>query len=279
MRIFILITATIISLSSTEIVDAIAIDVNGEPITTLDIETIEKKFNISKKMAIEILIQDRLEKSAIERANIEVSQEEVDEKIAQISSSKGISLDKLKFAISKSGISFEDYKQEIKKGLQKEKFLFKKVMPLIPKPTDEELKLFFNTNRDKFENNSPMSQISVLSYFSNSSSKIKQAISNPMMMIDGVVRKNQLITAKDVPANIFQIIQNTPEGSFTKPINTGRGFISYYVKSKAIQNLNSNFEMVKNQVELLWLQEQRKKAMKDFIDKLKDSAEIRIIRI
>ncbi len=80
-------------------------------------------------------------------------------------------------------------------------------MPLIPKPTDEELKLFFNTNRDKFENNSPMSQISVLSYFSNSSSKIKQAISNPMMMIDGVVRKNQLITAKDVPANIFQIIQ------------------------------------------------------------------------
>ena len=279
MRIFILITATIISLSSTEIVDAIAIDVNGEPITTLDIETIEKKFNISKKMAIEILIQDRLEKSAIERANIEVSQEEVDEKIAQISSSKGISLDKLKFAISKSGINFEDYRQEIKKGLQKEKFLFKKVMPLIPKPTDEELKLFFNTNRDKFENNSPMSQISVLSYFSNSSSKIKQAISNPMMMIDGVVRKNQLITAKDVPANIFQIIQNTPEGSFTKPINTGRGFISYYVKSKAIQNLNSNFEMVKNQVELLWLQEQRKKVMKDFIDKLKDSAEIRIIRI
>ncbi len=124
MRIFILITATIISLSSTEIVDAIAIDVNGEPITTLDIETIEKKFNISKKMAIEILIQDRLEKSAIERANMEVSQEEVDEKIAQISSSKGISLDKLKFAYLRVALVLKDLLTRDLKRFTKEKFLF-----------------------------------------------------------------------------------------------------------------------------------------------------------
>jgi len=49
MRLFILITL-FISFFQAEVVDAIAIDVNGEPITLLEIKAVEKKFNISKKM-------------------------------------------------------------------------------------------------------------------------------------------------------------------------------------------------------------------------------------
>jgi hypothetical protein len=101
-----------------------------------------------------------------------------------------------------------------------------------------------------------------------------------MRVVEGVVRKNQLISPQDVPPNIFKIVQNTPEGSFTKPINTGRGFIAYFVKSKSnSMSGNSSFELVKNQVEIRWLQDQRVKAMKDFVDKLRNSADIRIIRV
>lgn len=260
-------------------VDAIAIDVNGKPITTLEIERMEKKLNISKKMAVELLIQDRLEKKAIEDAKIEVSDEEVDAKIREIASKKGLSLDMLRSALQKEGINFNKYKEEIKNAIKKEKFFIKEIIPSIKKPTEEDLKLFYQTHKNEFTNTAPMSQISVISYFSKSSKKLKEAISNPMMVVNGVIRKNQLIGLNDVPQKVYQLIANTPEGSFTKPINTGRGFVAYYIKSKSMQSMDSSFDMVKNQVESRWLQEERKKAMKDFVNKLRNSAEIRIIRL
>ena len=58
--------------SHAQIIDAIAIDVNGEPITTLEIQAVQQKQKISKKAAIEALINHRLEKSVIESSNIKI---------------------------------------------------------------------------------------------------------------------------------------------------------------------------------------------------------------
>jgi hypothetical protein len=279
MKLIITLITLLLTFIKADMVDAIAIDVNGKPITTLEIERMEKKLNISKKMAVELLIQDRLEKKAIEDAKIEVSDEEVDAKIREIASKKGLSLDMLRSALQKEGINFNKYKEEIKNAIKKEKFFIKEIIPSIKKPTEEDLKLFYQTHKNEFTNTAPMSQISVISYFSKSSKKLKEAISNPMMVVNGVIRKNQLIGLNDVPQKVYQLIANTPEGSFTKPINTGRGFVAYYIKSKSMQSMDSSFDMVKNQVESRWLQEERKKAMKDFVNKLRNSAEIRIIRL
>jgi len=279
MRLLLILFITPFMFLYAEVVDAIAIDVNGEPITIAEIKAVEKKFNISKKMAIELLIQDRLEKSVIDKADIQVSDEEADAKIAQIASSKGISLDMLKSALIKRGIDYNEYREEIKKSIKKEKFFIKNIAPLIQKPTLEELKLYYQTHKKEFENNTPISQTSVIAYYSNSFSKIKKAIENPMIVIEGLTRKNQLISSGDVPPRVFKIIQQTPQGSFTPPINTGRGFVAYFIKSKSTQTKDLPFDMVKNQVEMRWLQEQRKKAMENFINKLRNSAEIRIIRI
>jgi len=81
------------------------------------------------------------------------------------------------------------------------------------------------------------------------------------------------------PKYISDLSQSTPEGQFTKPINTGRGFIAYFVKSKSKQSGGSNFDIVKSQVEMRWFQEQKGKVMKDYIDKLRGSADIRVIRV
>jgi len=37
-----------------QIIDAIAIDVNGEPITTLEIQAVQAKLHMSKKAAVEV---------------------------------------------------------------------------------------------------------------------------------------------------------------------------------------------------------------------------------
>jgi parvulin-like peptidyl-prolyl isomerase len=74
------------------------------------------------------------------------------------------------------------------------------------------------------------------------------------------------------------LIDSTPAGSFTKPVQTGQGFVAYFVKSKGSQG-QGGFQAVKQQVTMMWMQEQRGQAGQDFFNKLKSDANIRVIRL
>jgi len=262
--------------SQAQIIDAIAIDVNGEPITTLEIEAVQAKLNMSKKAAVEALIKDRLEKSAIEKANIEISPQEIDAKIEQIAQVRGLSIDDMRNTLAKRGLTWEAYKKQLAIELKKEKFFAMNIASSISRPTEEDLRLFYETHKDKFSS-VPISQISMIEYSSNSSKKLREAMQNPMRRVDGVQQKSVLVSSNEINPQLYKLISSTPEGSFTKPINTGRSFVAYFIKSKS--NSQGGFEAVKNQVAMAWMQEARIKASKNFLDKLKNSADIRVIRL
>ncbi len=274
-KILTLLTFAIVS-SQAQIIDAIAIDVNGEPITTLEIQAVQAKLHMSKKAAVEALIKDRLEKSAIEKANIEVSPQEVEEKIEQIASARRLTIDDMKRALAKNGLTWEEYKKQLTTEIKKEKFFMKEIASSIPRPTDEDLKLYYETHKDKFSSQA-ISQISMIEYSSNSSQRLLQAMQNPMMQIDGVTQKSILASSNEMNPMLYNLINSTPTGHFTKPINTGRGFVAYYIKSKSAQS--GGFETIKNQVAMAWMQEERAKATQNFLNKLKNSADIRVIRL
>jgi len=263
--------------SQAQIIDAIAIDVNGEPITTLEIKAVQAKLNMSKKAAVEALIKDRLEKSAIESANIEISPDEVNTKIRQIAQSKGLSIEDMKNTLAKRGLTWEGYKKQLAIQMKKEKFFAMNIASSISRPSEDDLKLFYETHKDKFSSSKPVSQISMIAYSSKSSKKLREAMQNPMRKFNGVQQKSILASSSEMNPKLYNLISNTPEGSFTKPINTGRGFVAYFIKSKS--NTQGGFEAVKNQVAMAWLQEERIKASKNFLDKLKNSADIRVIRL
>ena len=276
-NILLLLIFTLIEVQA-QIIDAIAIDVDGEPITTVEIQAVQSKFNMSKKAAIEALIKDRLEKSAIEKAKITVSAEDIDAKIEQIASARRMSIEKMKKVLTKRGLTWEGYKKQLEMEIKKEKFFAKNIASTISRPTEEELRVYYQTHKDKFSSDTPTTQISLIAYASNSSMKLQEAIQNPMKIVDGVQQKRMLISSRDINPKLFSIINQTPEGSFTKPINTGRGFVAYFIKSKSNQE-DVGFEMVKNSVMMAWLQEERIKASKNFLNKLKNNANIRIIRL
>ncbi|MCK4441392.1 MAG: peptidyl-prolyl cis-trans isomerase, partial [Sulfurovaceae bacterium] len=259
---------TIIS-SQAQIIDAIAIDVNGEPITTLEIEAVQSKLNMSKKAAVEALIKDRLEKSAIEKANIDISPQDVDAKIAQIAQARKMSKEDMKTALAKNGLTWEAYKKQLSLEMKKEKYFMKNIASSISRPSDEDLKLFYETHKDKFSSEA-ISQISMIAYASNSSKKLQEAMQNPMRQMEGVQQKSILASSNEMNPQLYSLINSTPEGSFTKPINTGKGFVAYFVKSKS--NAQGGFEAVKNKVGMAWIQEERMKASKNFSNKLKNSA-------
>jgi len=258
-----------------QILDAIAIDVEGEPITTLEIQAVQQKLKMSKQAAVETLIKDRLEKTAIEKAGITISQEEINQKINAIAQSKGMSKRQMQEVLSQKGLTWENYIEQLTTEIKKERFYQEVILSTIERPSDSELETYYNTHKEQFSN-APR-QMSLVLYKSTSAANLQQAIANPLQPTTGVSKQNILASSNEMAPALLSLIDDTPANSFTKPINTGKEYIAYYVKSKG--SSQSGFSAVKNQVVARWLQEQRVQAGRDFLNKLKSNAKIRVIRL
>ena len=266
----------IISTSQAQVLDAIAIDVEGEAITTLEIQAVQQKMNMSKQAAVEALIKDRLEKSALKKAHITVDPAEVEAKAETIARSKGISIEQMKNILEQKGLTWDSYLKQLSTEMKKERFFKEHILSTITPPSDAELETYYNMHKDKFSA-APL-QMSLVAYAAPTAEALKKAMANPMQPIEGVQKKNILAASNEMSPALLNLINETPAGSFTKPVNTGKGFVAYFVKSKGSQG-QGGFQSVKQQVTMMWMQEQRAQAGQDFFNKLKANANIRVIRL
>jgi len=261
--------------SQAQVLDAVAIDVEGEAITTLEIQAVQQKMSMTKQAAVEALIKDRLEKSAIQKAGIHISHEAIQAKVNAIAASKGMTQVQMQGILTQKGLTWESYIEQLTTEMKKERFFQEVIMATIEKPTKSELETYYNTHSSEF-NNAPK-QMSLVAYKSNSQESLQEAIANPMKPVFGVIKENILATSNEMSPALAGLINNTPEKSFTKPVNTAQGYVSYFVKSKG--NNQSGFVAVQNAVAAQWIQEQRIQAAQDFLNKLKSNANIRVIRL
>ena len=258
-----------------QVLDAIAIDVEGEAITTLEIQAVQQKMNISKQATVEALIKDRLEKSAIEKAGIRIEDSAIQAKINAIAAAKGLSQSQMKEILQKKGLSWESYIQQLTTGMKKERFFQEHILATIERPSDSELETFYQTHRSDFSD--APKQMSFIAYKSNSVQQLKESIANPMKVVGGVKKESILASSNEMSPELLNLINATEINSFTKPVQTQKGFVSYFIKSKG--NGQSGFAAVKNAVAAQWAQGQRVQAAKDFFNKLKANANIRVIRL
>jgi len=261
--------------SQAQLLDAVAIDVEGQAITTLEIQLVQKKMNVSKKAAVEALIRDRLEKAAIENAGITIDDNAVQNKINDIAASKNISKAEMKTVLQGQGLSWNDYVEKLKINMKKERFFQEHILATITQPSNSELEAYYNNHRDAFS--SAPTQMSLVAYKSNSAENLKQAMTNPMQPVSGVTKENLLVSSNEMSPALLNLISQTQNNSFTPAVNTQQGFVAYFVKSKG--DGQSGFAAVKNAVLNQWMQEQRAQASKDFLNKLKSNAKIRPIHL
>jgi len=258
-----------------QVIDAIAIDVEGEPITTLEIQAVQQKMSMSREAAVEALIKDRLEISALKKANIQIDPAEVQAKVQAIASSKGISQSQMRNILLQKGLTWDSYLSQLKNEMKKERFYRQYIASTITPPNDADLEMYYNANQSKF--GTAPTQMSLVAYASSSEEALKNAIEHPMKPIDGVKKKNILTTSSEISPELRNLINRTPTGQHTQIVNTGKNFVAYYVKSKG--EGQSGFQAVKNAVKMRWIQEQRVQAGQDFFNKLKSNANIRVIRL
>ncbi len=253
-----------------QIVDAIALIVNGQPITTTEIKTLQRKAHIPKQKAIDLLIQDRLQKAAMK--DITVPESDVDAEIERIAKMNNISVPKMQKILKQQGTSWTKYRKTIKDGLRQREFFRQTVSKNIPTPTEDELKIFYSKHKKEF--NIP-SAISVVEYAAPTEAKIKQFLKTKSTK--GIKSKSLVKKTKGMNPAMLSTLLQTPNGSYTAPINAGDRWVVYKVKNKSGRT-QMPFETAKGAVASRWRQQQQSKALKDYFKKMRTEANIQYLR-
>jgi len=260
----------LLTFAQAEMVNAIALIVNGEAVTTAEIRAVQKQMNVSKKQATDLLIQDRLQKAAMK--NVSISEDAVDSKITQIAAQNNLTVPKMQTLLKQQGTSWRKYRRSIKDHMKKEKFYKEKVAATLSRPSEDELRLFYEKNKKDFI--MPKS-ISMIEYSSVSEDSMKKFLETKKKK--GIKSRSVKKSTKDINSALLGPILQTQNGSFTRPINDGNKYISYKIISKNGQR-SMSFEDAKGAVAGKWRQQQQGKALKDYFEKLKTNADVKVIR-
>ena len=259
-----------LTFAQARMVDGIAMTVNGEAVTTSEIRAVQKQMGVSKKQAVDLLVQDRLQKSAMKK--ISIPESDVDTRISQIAAQNNLTVAKMQKLLKQQGTSWSKYRRQIKESLKKQKFYREKVAATVARPSDDELKLFYESHKKEFI--IPTS-ISMIEYSASSESALKNFLQTKKKK--GVRSRSVRKKTSSLNSALLGTLLQTQNGSFTRPFNAGDKYISYKVLSKNGKK-NMSYEEAKGAVAGQWRRQQQGKALKDYFQKMKTNANIRIIR-
>lgn len=261
---------TLFTFSQAQMVNGIAMIVNGEAITTAEIRAVQKQLRLGKQQAIDMLIQDRLQKAAMK--DIKVPDKDIDTKIQQIATQNNITVPKMQKVLKQQGTSWTKYRKSIRESLKKQKFYREKVVSTMSKPTEDALKIMYEKNKSQY---TVPTSVSLIEYSSASEANMKKFLTTKKKV--GVRSRSVKKSTSNMNSALLRTILQTQNGSFTRPINAGDKFISYKVLSKNGKKPMS-FEDARPSVAGKWRQEQQGKALKDYFEKMKTNADIKVIR-
>ncbi|EAI8664436.1 peptidyl-prolyl cis-trans isomerase [Campylobacter coli] len=260
-----------ISLTHANTINAIAVVVDKEPITTYDIEQTMKTLNIPKNQALGILINEKMELSQIKQFGIYTSELELDNAIGKMLAQNKISLEDFKRDLQAKGQNYEQFRANFKKDLEKRK-LYEKIASMAKTDfSDDGAKKFFEQNKDKF---TFYTQINANIYLSNNPQTLEN-IKNTKKTI--LKPQNASLNTSNADPRLLGLLSQIPVGGFSPVLNGKNGYELYEVKSKDGAQ-TPEYEQVKNEVLNAYVSEQRQNFIQDYFDKLRSKINIEYLR-
>lgn len=135
-----------------EPIDGIAAIVNNGAITNSEVEIAlkQKGFASNRREAIEKMIDNTLLKQAIEQSKIGVEDDELQREILAYMRGKRMSLEQLQAELRSQGMTYEEFKENIKDQLKHVKFVRERIAPEV-KISERDLLDFYAQNPDRFQ--------------------------------------------------------------------------------------------------------------------------------
>jgi hypothetical protein len=269
-KLLLLALLTLCTFSYAKMVNGIACIVEGECITSAEIRAIQTQYSIPKEKALNLLIQDRLQKSAMR--DIVVDETVIDSKISAIAAQNNLTVPKMQKILKTQGTSWETYRSSIRNAIRKEKFFQEHIINNIPEPSNDELKLYYTNHKKQFV---IPSTVNLIEYSAKSEQKMKDFLrtKNTKKVKSHQVKKS----TKDLNPTLLSTILQTQNGSYTRPFNAGDKYISYKILSKSGE-VTMPFESAISAITARWKRAQQSRAIKDYFEKLKTNADIQYIK-
>jgi predicted HTH domain antitoxin len=256
------------------LVDGVSVVVNNNPITLYEIKKYSVNFKVPIKKAVEALIREKLEENLIKKYNLSTDDTEITDEMEKISSRAGMSIVDFENYLEKKGVDIDAYKKDLAKKLTKRKLYKKIVSGKIKRADEKELKEYYQRHINLY---SIPQMIQVTEYDSKDKKLLEKLIQNPMLNINGISRKEQVLKSKNLNPKLLYILQQANEGSFTPILTLKDGFVSFYIKRK-INVKPISFEKVKNAIFAEIMNKREKDIIKSYFDKLVSEASIKVLR-
>ena len=109
----------------------------------------EKKYIETRRKVLDLLVDEKIAFEKIREMGIEVTPGEIDEAIERIKESNQLTQEGLIAGLKKQEVSFESYREEIKRQLERNRLINYEVKSKII-IREEEIKDYYSNNKDKF---------------------------------------------------------------------------------------------------------------------------------
>lgn len=255
------------------IIDGIAIKVDGNIITKYEITQLQKSQNLPKEKATQTLIDEKLKENEIKRLGIKVDDERIENEINNIAMANKITRAELESALQKQKINLDTYKAELKEHITNRELMQRILQTNSALASESDLQAFYEKNKNDFK---IPTKVKVTSYASNSDVELQRFLQNPLLLNPSIQSKDEEIDVRTLPAQVMGIFLDTPIKNFTPVLNSGSTLIVFFIKEKGGWEVLP-FESAKSMVMQKYSQARESEILNEYFSKIKANANIEVI--
>lgn len=260
-----------------KIVDGVAILVQDEPITTLDIKKMMDESHLDQSKSIDLLIRKKLEEQEIKERKIEVTDDEVIDEIKNMAKQNNMTVNQFYEAVTNSeNMTSSEIQKNIKERLINQKLFQAIAFAHMEEPDEQEIKDYYELNKAKF--NHPQSFTTVV-YESRQKDLLQEKVDNPMFYSPEISRHDQVFEYNKIAPQLADLLEKTPLNGFSTIIPNGQGgYVSFYVQA-VTKNKDANLDELKAQITNMIMADKREQVLKEYFDRARLNANIQTIRM
>lgn len=262
------------TISFAGIINGIALTVNEAPITMYDISKTMTEKNINKNQAVGLLIDQILYEQLVDKHNITADIFDVNNYIEKLAAQNGMDLYSFKSIIRQKYSDYSIFENETKQVVIREKLMQKIVRGNLQIATEEDMKLYYENNLEKF---TTAKTIEVMQYVSKNKASLLQTVKSPLLTPQDVQKRPMVLETNKLSPQMQYLLNSSNINTFTPIFTANKMFNTLFVMKKEGKTA-LDYEIVKKRIFSDIMSQREKKYLKDYFEKEKLTADIKIVR-
>jgi peptidyl-prolyl cis-trans isomerase SurA len=299
------------------LVDRIVAQVNDDIITLYDlnrkaapyikrVQAMARPLEEERRMIYELrekvlnqMVDEKLTDQEIERYNIRVSEEAIDNTIEEMKKQRHMTDQQLRDSLQKEGLTMEEYRTQMKNQILRVRLVNREVKSKIV-ITDEDIRAYYEKNKAQYVGEGRVDLRHVMMVVSPSAGEAgKQALRDKIVVIrqkvidgtpfDDAVRESVpsseirdvgylgSFALNDLAPQILAALEGLQAGEVTDIVDTGQGLQLFYVEAMS-EGQGKTLEEVSAEIENILYDEIVNQKFMTWLTDLRERSHIRIIR-